>query len=86
MQVLLYQYHTLFSSTLCLIGLFLLMIKLNRGFVKYQMRRTLWTTVSLLYVFCLSTVQIYNLYKGYIWVIVPLLSVRVNAWVIKLIH
>ena len=52
----LYQYHSLISSTLFIIGGFLLIIKLNRGFVKYQMRRTLWTTVSLLYVFMLSTV------------------------------
>lgn len=50
------------------------------------MRRTLWTTASLLYVFMLSTVQIYNLYQGYIWVVVPLLSVRVNAWFTKMIH
>ena len=50
------------------------------------MRRTLWTTVSLLYVFMLSTVQIYNLYQGYIWVLIPLLSVRINAWVIQLVH
>jgi len=69
-----------------MLGMLLLMIKLNRGFVKYQMRRTLWTTVSLCYVFMLSTVQIYNLYQGYIWVIVPLLSVRINALITKLIH
>lgn len=84
--LLLYKYHGLISSLLFMIGGFLLMIKLNRGFVKYQMRRTLWTTVSLIYVFMLSTVQIYNLYQGYIWVIVPLLSVRMNAWITKGIH
>jgi hypothetical protein len=61
-QMVLYEFHSLISSALFMVGGFLLMIKLNRGFVKYQMRRTLWTTVSLLYVFMLSTVQIYNLY------------------------
>ena len=50
------------------------------------MRRTIWTTLSLLYVFMLSTVQIYNLYQGYIWVIMPLLSVRLNAFFTKIIH
>ena len=69
-----------------MIGSFLMMVKLNRGFMKYQMRRTLWTTFSLLYVFMLSTVQIYNLYMGYIWVVVPLLSMRINSWITKLIH
>ena len=60
--MLLYHYHSLISSILFMIGGSILVIKLNRGYVKYQMRRTLWTTVSLLYVFMLSTVQIYNLY------------------------
>ena len=59
---LLFHYHNIISSILFMIGGILLLIKLNRGFVKYQMRRTLWTTVSLIYVFMLSTVQIYNLY------------------------
>ena len=85
-QLVLYQYHSLISSVLFMIGGFLLAIKLNRGYVKYQMRRTLWTTVSLLYVFMLSTVQIYNLYQGYIWVLVPLMSVRINTSATKLIH
>lgn len=61
-QIFLYQYHTFISSVFLLVGALILMIKLNRGYVKYQMRRTLWTTCSLLYVFMLSTVQIYNLY------------------------
>ena len=59
---LLFHYHNIISSILFMIGGSLLLIKLNRGFVKYQMRRTLWTTFSLIYVFMLSTVQIYNLY------------------------
>ena len=62
------------------------MIKLNRGFVKYQIRRTLWTSVSLGYVFMLSTVQIYNLYQGYIWVVCPILCVRFNGFMIKLVY
>lgn len=86
LQLVLYDYHSLISSVLFMIGLGILIIKLNRGYVKYQMRRTLWTTFSLLYVFMLSTVQIYNLYQGYIWVLLPLLSVRFNAWIIKLVH
>ena len=55
-QIMLYQYHSLVSAALVTIGGFILTIKLNRGFVKYQVRRTLWTTLSLLYVFMLSTV------------------------------
>lgn len=41
---------------LFIIGIFCTMVKLNRGFVKYQIKRTLLTGVSLGYVFMLSTV------------------------------
>ena len=34
-QLVLYKYHSLISSILFMIGCILLMIKLNRGFVKY---------------------------------------------------
>ena len=85
-KMVLYQYHSLISQSLFFIGAFLTMIKLNRGFVKYQMRRTLWTMVSLGYVFMLSTVQIYNLYQGYIWVVCPILCVRFNGFMIKTIY
>ena len=34
----------------------------------------------------LSTVQIYNLYQGFIWVVVPFTCVRFNGWVTKVIH
>jgi len=81
-----YMYHSLISQILVMIGTFLTVIKLNRGFVKYQLRRTLWSAVTLGYVFMLSTVQIYNLYQGYIWMVHPLLCVRANAWFAKYIH
>ena len=82
----LYQYHSLISQVSIMVGLMLTVVKLNRGYVKYQLKRTLWTISSLGYVFMLSTVQIYNLYQGYIWVVVPISCVRFNGWVTKQIH
>ena len=41
----------------------------------------MWSFVTLGYVFMLSTVQIYNLYSGYIFVLCPMLCVRFNTFV-----
>mgnify|MGYP001173820394 CR=1 FL=1 len=81
-----YEYHSLISQIAIFFGIVFTVFKLNRGYVKHQLRRTLWTIVSLGYVFMLSTAQIYNLYEGYIWVIVPLTCVRFNGWITKQIH
>jgi len=81
-----YQYHGLICQLLVFIGICILFFKMNRGFVKYQMRRTVWSFAILIYIFMLSTVQIYNVYMGIIWVVVPLLSVRFNVFLTRQIH
>lgn len=45
----------------------------------------MYAFLALGYVFMLSTVQIYNLYMGFIWVICPLMCVRMNALFTKFI-
>lgn len=45
----------------------------------------MWSFVTLGYVFGLSMVQINNLYQGYIFVLCPLICVRTNAWLKKII-
>lgn len=81
-----FEYHSLISQALLFFGSCFLLFKLNRGFVKYQLRRTMWTFLILIYVFMLSTVQIFNLYTGLIWVLTPLLCVRFNILITKSIH
>ena len=81
-----FEYHTPISQALFCLGLFFQVVKLGQGFVKYQVRRVLWNVFALVYVFMLSTIQIYNIYKGYIFFIVPLLCIRVNSWFIKGIY
>jgi hypothetical protein len=63
------------------LGIAITILKLNRGYIKYQLRRQMWSFVALLYVFMVSTVQIYNLYQGYIFVLCPLICVRFNSWI-----
>lgn len=82
----LYQYHSLIVQMLAIMAIFLLVVKLGQGYVKYQLKRMLWTLVTLGYVFMLSMIQIYNLYQGYIWVVCPLLCVRFNSFVNKNLH
>jgi hypothetical protein len=84
-KVIFVKNHNFTAQIMTILGIFLTLIKLNRGFVKYQLRKQMYTLMALGYVFMLSTVQIYNLYMGYIWVICPLLSVRMNAFFTKLI-
>jgi phosphatidate cytidylyltransferase len=84
-NVLFVKNHIFISQMMAMIGVLLTLIKLNRGFVKYQLRKQMYALIALGYVFMLSTVQIYNLYMGYIWVLCPLLSVRMNALFTKLI-
>ena len=83
LTTLFYEYHSLIYSVLIFTGIMLTVFKLNRGFVKYQLRRQMWVFLTLIYVFMLSFVQIYNLYQAYIWVICPILCVRANAFVTK---
>jgi len=56
LQNILYQYHALISQLFILLGLVITVFKLNRGFVKYQLRRMIWGFITLGYVFMLSTV------------------------------
>ncbi len=77
----LYQYHSLISQIVIYFGIAITIMKLNRGYIKYQLRRQMWSFVALGYVFMISTVQIYNLYQGYIFVLCPLICVRFNSWI-----
>ncbi len=39
-----------------------------------------WTAIALVFVFGLSFIQIYNLYKGVYWVLIPLLCIPINTF------
>lgn len=59
------------------IGSFLISLKI--GFIKYQLRRLAWSAIVLIFVLVFSFVQIYNLFKGFYWVVFPLLCVPVSS-------
>ncbi len=60
-------------------GTVFFVISLKMGFIKYQLRRLAWSVIVLIFIFVFSFVQIYNLFKGFYWVIFPLLCVPVNT-------
>ena len=39
-----------------------------------------WTAITLFFVFGLSFIQIYNLYRGVYWVVFPLLCIPINTF------
>ena len=79
-QFVFYEYHTGIVYLLAMIGFALTIMKCNRGYVKYQLRRQVFAFMTLLYVFVLSMAQIFNLYMGYIFFLCPILSVRFNLF------
>lgn len=58
---------------------------LKRGFFKYQVNNLAWTSLTLVFVFTLSFFQIYNLYKGYYWVVFPILCIPINTFYASII-
>jgi len=60
-------------------GTVFFVISLKMGFIKYQLRRLAWSLIVLVFIFVFSFVQIYDLFKGFYWVIFPLLCVPINT-------
>ena len=79
LKAVLFEYHQPIRTAIILIGLVFYLISLKMGFVKYQLRRLAWSLIVLIFVFVFSFVQIYNLFKGFYWVVFPLLCVPANA-------
>ena len=61
------------------------MLSLKRGFIGYQLRSLAWSVIVLIFVFVFSFIQIYNLFKGFYWVVFPLLCVPVNSALASLV-
>lgn len=78
-HLVLFQYHDIVVIALIGIGFLLTIMKLNRGYIKYQIKRQMWSILMLAYMLLLLSVQIYNLYNGYIFVICPIMCLFINS-------
>ncbi len=67
------------------LGACVFMFSLKRGFIAYQLRHLAWSVIVLLFIFVFSYLQIYNLFKGFYWVVFPLLCVPVNSALASLV-
>lgn len=83
--MILYDYNTLICQIFIYTGGIFFMFSLKRGFVKYQLRKIAWSMIVLTFVIGFSFIQIYNVYKGYYWMVFPLLCVPVNTALASLV-